>query len=178
MGPQTLLESFYFQTLGSLENLSQILVLRNSLKFTFLPSQIFYNFLGIFWIFPNYFSHLNFLIHFPKNRNHFLWISFSFPAQPAHPLLRPWPAGRPKLPSPPSHHPGSPGFIALSAQVAHDLISYLRPKQGAATAAARLVPLLCPSVHGQPSPSCVRRVPLLHHPRRYFPFNLRIKPSH
>jgi hypothetical protein len=77
IGPQTLLESFYFQILGSLENLSQILVLRNSLKFTFLPSQFFYNFLGIFEIFPNYFGHPNFLIHFPKNRNQFL-IDFFF----------------------------------------------------------------------------------------------------
>jgi hypothetical protein len=34
IGPQTLLESFYFQILGSLENLSHFLVLQNSLKFT------------------------------------------------------------------------------------------------------------------------------------------------
>jgi hypothetical protein len=85
-------------------------------------------------------------------------------AGPATTPTRPWPASRPKTPSPPSHHPGSPGFIARSAQATHDLVSYLRPKQGAATAAARLVPLLRPSVHGQPSPSCVRRAPLLHHP--------------
>jgi hypothetical protein len=36
--------------------------------------------------------------------------------------------------------------------VAHDLVSYLRPKQGATTTVARLVPLLRPSRHGQPSP--------------------------
>jgi hypothetical protein len=72
--------------------------------------------------------------------------------------------GRPKPPSPPCHHLGPPGFIACSAKAAHDLVSYLRSKQGTATAAARLVPLLCPSHHGQPSPSCVRRAPLLHHP--------------
>jgi hypothetical protein len=89
IGPQTLHESFYFQILGSLENLSQILVLRNSLKFTYLPSQIFYNFLGIFGIFPNYFCHLNFLIHFPKSRIQFLmdflFLFFSSPAGPPTP---------------------------------------------------------------------------------------------
>jgi hypothetical protein len=108
IGPQTLLESFYFQILGSLENLSQILVLQNSLKFIFLPSQIFYNFLGIFGIFPNYFCYPNFLIHFPKSRNQFLMDFLSFPAQPAHPLLWPWPAGQPK-PTP------SPSPLGLSA---------------------------------------------------------------
>jgi hypothetical protein len=84
--PQTLLESFYFQILGRLENLFQILVLQNSLKFTLLPSQIFYNFLGIFGIFPNYFCHPNFRIHFPKSRNQFLmdflFLFFSSPAGP------------------------------------------------------------------------------------------------
>jgi hypothetical protein len=37
-----------------------------------LPSQVFYNLLGIFGIFSNYFCHPNFFIHFPKSRNQFL----------------------------------------------------------------------------------------------------------
>jgi hypothetical protein len=108
IGPQTLLESFYFQILGSLENLSQIIVLRNSLKFTFLPSQIFYNFLGIFGFFPNYFGHPNFLIHFPKNRNQFLMdflFNFLFqPSRPAHSFS----LGLPASPSHPAHQPSAP----------------------------------------------------------------------
>jgi hypothetical protein len=126
IGPQTLLESFYFQILGSLENLSQNLVFQNPLKFAFLPSQFFYNFLGIFEIFPNYFGHPNFLIHFPKNRNQFLmdffFLFFSSPAGPAHSFglglpagpnrhhhpahLASWPA-RPKKPTAPTSSPTS-----------------------------------------------------------------------
>jgi hypothetical protein len=140
----------YFQILGSLENLSQVLVLRNSPKFTFLPSQIFYNFLGIFGIFSNYFCRLNFLIHFSKNRNQFLMVFlFPFFSSPACPPTPSAMACRSAGPSRLAHHPGPPGFIARSAQAAHDLVSYLRPKQGTA---ARLVLLLCPSLHGQPSP--------------------------
>jgi hypothetical protein len=111
IGPQTLLESLYFQILGSLENLSQILVLRNSLKFTFLPSQNFYNFLGIFGNFPNYLCHPNFLIHFPKSRNQFLmdflFLFFSRPAGPPTPLAlacRPAQAAQPTWPLSRSAH--------------------------------------------------------------------------
>jgi hypothetical protein len=68
----------------------KILVLQNLLKFTFLPSQIFYNFLEIFGIFPNYFCHPNFLIHFPKSRNQFLmdfpFLFFSSPVGPPTPF--------------------------------------------------------------------------------------------
>jgi hypothetical protein len=111
IGPQTLLESFYFQILGSLENLSHFLVLQNSLKFTFLPSQIFYNFLEIFGIFTNYLYHPNFLIHFPKSRNQFLmdflFLFFSSPA--GLPISGPWPASQPKpTPNHPAHLASQP----------------------------------------------------------------------
>jgi hypothetical protein len=75
----------------SLENLSQ-----NSCapKFTQVHILAFPNFLqfsGNFWDFPNYFCHLNFLIHFPKSRNQFLmdflflFFSFLFFSSPAGP---------------------------------------------------------------------------------------------
>jgi hypothetical protein len=88
IGPQTLLESFYFQILGSLENPSQILVLRNSLKVHILAFSIFLQFYENFWDFPNYFCHPNFLIHFPKPRNQFLmdFLFFPSPAGPTTPL--------------------------------------------------------------------------------------------
>jgi hypothetical protein len=70
------------------------------------------------------------------------------PYQPARPQPPPG-LGLPAGPNRLAHHPGPPGFIARSAQAAHVIVSNLRPKQGAA---ARLVPLLCPSLHGQPSP--------------------------
>jgi hypothetical protein len=72
-----------------LENLSQ-----NSCapKFTQVHILGFPNFLqfsGNFWDFPNYFCHLNFLIHFPKSRNQFLmdflFLFFSSPASPPTP---------------------------------------------------------------------------------------------
>jgi hypothetical protein len=76
-------------------------VLQNSLKFTFLPSQIFYNFLGIFGILPNYFGNPNFLIYFPKNRNQILMdFLFSFllqPNRPAHSFGLGLPAGPNRL---------------------------------------------------------------------------------
>jgi hypothetical protein len=73
----------------SLENLFQ-----NScaLKFTQVHILAFLNFLQfsvIFWDFPNYFCHPNFLIHFPKSRNQFLldflFLFFSSPAGPPTP---------------------------------------------------------------------------------------------
>jgi hypothetical protein len=73
-----------------------------------LPSQIFYNFLGIFGLFPNYFCHPNFLIHFPKNRNQFLMdflFSFLFqPSRPAHSFGLGLPAG----PNRPAHLASQP----------------------------------------------------------------------
>jgi hypothetical protein len=141
------------------------------MKFTQVNILVFPNFLqfsGNFWDFPNYFCPPNFLIHFPKSRNQFLMDSFffSFPAQPARPLLQPWPASQPK-PTPPR-----PTWLRSPlgpSSPRSGLISYIRPQQGAANAAARLVLPLRPSRHGQPSPSCVRRAPLLHHPPTLFP---------
>jgi hypothetical protein len=118
-----------------LEFSPQILVLQNSLRFTFLPSHIFYNFLGILGFFPiisvtriSLFIFLNLEINIE-------WISFffSFPAQPARPLLRPWPAGRPKPPRPPpnspTHRPPSlPDRWALLAFVLLRLSSQAEPR--------------------------------------------------
>jgi hypothetical protein len=106
----------------SLENLSQ-----NScaLKFTQVHILAFPNFLqffGNFWDFPNYFCHPNFHIHFPISRNQFLMdFLFLFFSSTTSPLTPSTLACRPAqaAPSPPSHHPGPPGFIARSAQAAH-----------------------------------------------------------
>jgi hypothetical protein len=55
-----------------------MLVLQNSLKFTFLSSQIFYNFLRIFGIFPIIsVTQISLLIYLNLEIN-FEWISFSF----------------------------------------------------------------------------------------------------
>jgi hypothetical protein len=76
-------------------------VLRNSLKFTFLPSQIFYNFLGIFGIFPNYFGHPNFLIQFLMD---FLFSFLFQPSRHAHSIGLGLPAG----PNRPAHLASQP----------------------------------------------------------------------
>jgi hypothetical protein len=80
----------------SLENLSQILVLQNSLKFTFLPSQIFYNFWEFLRFFPIFSVTRISLFIFLNLEINFNGFPFSFlfqPSRPAHSFGLGLPAG-------------------------------------------------------------------------------------
>jgi hypothetical protein len=85
-------------------------------------SKIFWEFFGIF---PNYFCHSNFLIHFPKSRNQF-WMDFLFsflffsnPAGPPTSLaLASWPTQDAQPTSPLSGPPAPSGRVAKQSPTA------------------------------------------------------------
>jgi hypothetical protein len=149
----------------------QILVLQNSLKFAFLPTQTFYNFLGIFRIFSNYFSHPNFLIYFPKSRNQFrmdfIFRFFSSQAGPPTPLAlacQPTHATQPTSPllaSPAQRHPSLPDRRAPPTFVLLRPSRKLEPRHlMACTTAAPEPPWLCPPLVQDHPPSTIKPQPL------------------
>jgi hypothetical protein len=146
----------------------KILVLQNLLKFTFLPSQIFYNFLEIFGIFPNYFCHPNFLIHFPKSRNQFLmdfpFLFFSSPVGPPTPFALAHRMTQAAQPTTPAHLLHS--LLGPSGPRPHLLppteAGHHHHRHQACAAAT-------PKPPWPAFPSCTRHAPLLHHPSTLFP---------
>jgi hypothetical protein len=124
-------------------------VLQNSLKFTFLYSQIFYNFLGIFGIFPIISVTRISLFIFLNLEINFKWISFFFYflAQPARPptpsalacrLAQATQPTSPLLGQPAQRPPSLPDHRALLAFVHLRLSSEAEPHRLPACAATAL----------------------------------------